>query len=412
MTDAPFVATSDVVKALDAQTPCSLFNLMMLENTSTHFDSLMTWLCKNCPNHLEVSDVYVTLVNTTVQYSMHGAEPVLVDLPLPIAEDSVPQDSAPQDPLSSFEFDEAASSYVLLDSSISKHLVPNILTSYHSNVLPFIGSTGIGKTRTLIEMSKSTKHVNISYKYAAFPRLDGNTTLNSWPNSTAGMITWMTTVLEPFSRSQTVLKVVSVVLCEVLIVSIYDCQLTADNWLEYHDSIVSKCIKTWEKVKHLCIGSTGGLVSGFSIKKVTKFLCELKNDESEAILPSKNLVLLLDEVGSLITFSQVGFEQGWNLYRSLRHAARNVHWFRTSSEDKYSLLVVVSGTHTSLINFHHSPGRPDTFQYRPEEIRHYACCDVVTPAKTIPPFFVLPKQLDPVCFVEKKKMRSYEVTRH
>ncbi|KAL0228836.1 hypothetical protein GEMRC1_013456 [Eukaryota sp. GEM-RC1] len=383
MTDRWFVATPDVVNALEAHTPCSLLELVGKVKNNR---SLRAFLLKNCPTHMCKFNPCVTLVDSAIKYSLDGVEPVFVDLPLPIVEDSVPQD-----PLSSFPFATDASFYDLLDSSITKHLFPTILSAYHSNVLPFIGSTGIGKTRTLIEMSKNTKHEDRSYKYAAFPRLDGNTTLNSWPASTKRMITWMTSLLEPFSRSQTVLKVVSVILCEVLIVSIYDCHLSGDNWLEYHDSIVFKCINTWEKVKHLCIGSTGGLVSGFSIKKVTKFLCELKNDESEAILPPKNLVLLLDEVGSLISFSEVCFEQGWNLYRSLRHASRNIHSFNTGLG--LSLLVVVAGTDPELTSFCPPPVRK--LHFRPELILYESNLIGVSTGNTISPIFVFPKQLNP-----------------
>ncbi|KAL0232637.1 hypothetical protein GEMRC1_011384 [Eukaryota sp. GEM-RC1] len=137
------------------------------------------------------------------------------------------------------------------------------------------------------------------------------------------MITLMKDVLQDFNGPH--LQVTSVVLCQIFIVSVMEhshevhslIQKKHDDpgreWFRYHRNSVDRSLFLWNQIKTLCFDESrdAELIPKFSISEVTKKLLDIVK------LPSTNLVLLLDEGGSLITFSRIAFAHDWNLSRTI-----------------------------------------------------------------------------------------------
>ncbi|KAL0221657.1 hypothetical protein RCL1_001511 [Eukaryota sp. TZLM3-RCL] len=267
---------------------------------------------------------------------------------------------------------------------INHYINLDILSFFHSNILPLIGSTGIGKTRALLQLQQEIGSDFVT-RYASFPRLDSKSLpINSWPASSVHILDWISNLLQD---SQNEIIFDSVVLFEVLLVAILCTEppnipeSTTDAWKAYHGLILKNCRDLYQRLDNGTLEQ--GVSSKSNIHQITRALA--------TAIPflSNKIVLCLDEVGSLISWNRVAFPDNWNLYRSLRHASRNLSFVCKS---KFSFLVVVSGTNTGLSNFYHSPSR--VFQYRPSDSRNFVCHTEVK-GRTIPPITAVPIQLDP-----------------
>ncbi|KAL0233019.1 hypothetical protein GEMRC1_011766 [Eukaryota sp. GEM-RC1] len=298
----------------------------------------------------------------------------------------------PADPLMKSPY-VANAAFNELISRITELQINFSLHKYHSNVLPLIGSTGVGKTRTVIQLTRTYPFDDTVCFYAAFPRLQNGKELSSWPVSTHLLITWMTDILCvdcPLGPC-----VMSVVLCQILALSIFKMTIVStsddsgESWLDYHITIVGHCRDLFSKLKE----SKCWNPSDFSIDTVTKYLVE------RCDLPEfPKFILFLDEVGTLISHEVTVFPKGWNLYQALRHAARNL--FSAFILKHKSFLIVVSGTHTSLSSIYHFPVR-SSFN-RPDALAPYVSSMVKT-GRTIPPLIVNPQQYNPNQIITEDK---------
>ncbi|KAL0231071.1 hypothetical protein GEMRC1_010476 [Eukaryota sp. GEM-RC1] len=346
--------------------------------------------CTDC-NVLYCTDCYDEL-HKGKKFRSHKVESVDTLNPSSLSTATIPRAlPLPADPLMkspyvvNAAFNELMSRITELQKNFSLH-------KYHSNVLPFIGSTGVGKTRTIIQLTRRHPFVDTACSYAAFPRLEKSEELPSWPKSTHRLITWMSDILSDCPLDPCVM---SVVLCQILVLSVFKMTVVSasddsgESWLGYHNTIVGNCrdlFNVLEKAKFFN-------PSDFSIDDFTKYLVE-----SSDLPKFPKFVLFLDEVGTLISHEVSVFPTGWNLYRALRHAARNL--FYALELKKKSCLIVVSGTHTSLSNFYHFPVRSSF--YRPDALVPYASFKVKT-GRTIPPLIVNPQQYNPSQIITEDK---------
>ncbi|KAL0226068.1 hypothetical protein P9112_013396 [Eukaryota sp. TZLM1-RC] len=86
---------------------------------------------------------------------------------------------------------------------------------YHSNVVPFIGFTGVDKTRTLLEICRNEMGNGCVTAYAAFPRNDSDVVQTSWSISSQSLLHWFRGFLDISSRFPSPIEDLSVLLCQV-----------------------------------------------------------------------------------------------------------------------------------------------------------------------------------------------------
>ncbi|KAL0217001.1 hypothetical protein RCL1_007484 [Eukaryota sp. TZLM3-RCL] len=293
------------------------------------------------------------------------------------------------DPLSNSPFLAETSIVNNLVSEINANLRTDILVHYHSNVLPVIGSTGIGKTRSMIELCMNRERYNlpstITRSYFALPRYDGETILSSWPSSCGAILNFINSGLGEHLSVMYDPTTLSVLLCSVLLVAgIKQSTLTtpqstwtAEDWHAYHVSIANESERLWANRK--------SLLGHDDIKRFSNSLLD-----ELSIGTGEDVVVFCDEAGTLVDYSITSNRiHSWNLYRSMRHAARNLH--HLLEERSSSFLLVVSGTQSKLANFHHLPQK--AAQYRPTPTYEFALRSFIC-GKSITPVTVVPRQMD------------------
>ncbi|KAL0207131.1 hypothetical protein P9112_012842 [Eukaryota sp. TZLM1-RC] len=126
-----------------------------------------------------------------------------------------------------------------------------ILNNFHSPVLPIVNSTGLGKTRLMLECVKTFDYPNTRISYFSFSRIEKNRN-----NSENVCYTWPPTVklsdifqdFIPLDKSYSLEQRIAVVvidfewlIVEILQESPLDTVLlnTADGWMKYSKSIIS-----------------------------------------------------------------------------------------------------------------------------------------------------------------------------
>ncbi|KAL0204899.1 hypothetical protein P9112_000206 [Eukaryota sp. TZLM1-RC] len=232
----------------------------------------------------------------------------------------------------------------------------NLLLNYHSNVLPLINSTGMGKTRFMIETcSRLQNDTRYKSSYFTFPRYSKTgDILDTWPPSDPSVISFVQSLVpvacQQGERGERVKMFVYACQC-IIIASFLAEQPTDWKGVTQRSEYVEAFHNVVDHAKELF---NGHFRQNEPISDMTETLVQLlqQNHSREFVY-----VLFADEVSSLIDSSAVslinnclntgtnGMDSEWNLYRCLRHAARNLF------TQHFQLLVVVAGTHTSLRHF-------------------------------------------------------------
>ncbi|KAL0231472.1 hypothetical protein GEMRC1_010876 [Eukaryota sp. GEM-RC1] len=228
-----------------------------------------------------------------------------------------------------------------------------------------------------------------------FPRLQDCETQETWPNCPAEFYTW----LQGKFHFKCSIKY-SVVVFQCLLVSLLEGSSEAFN---------------------VATANTTGLYLGIT-KRTDQLLKQYKEQQDlekfttasvttlqASISPQTIFCLFLDDVGTLVNnynFPCLSFlkkrsffeDPTWNLYRSLRHAARNLLIVLRSiiipTADR--LMLIVTGTNCNLANFCHSDTRMGT--NRPATIKPHELS--VPRGLTLPPVFISPPYLNPLHFVK------------
>ncbi|KAL0213320.1 hypothetical protein RCL1_006946 [Eukaryota sp. TZLM3-RCL] len=205
------------------------------------------------------------------------------------------------------------------------------LQNFHSPILPVINSTGLGKTRLLLNnLGKSI------CSYFSFPRYT-----SSVANGASKVPTWPATVdWETFKFDPSATMVQAVFHYQCLLTTLLDDRtfdhpegINFDTFdFETHFlNIIDKTLLLYNRNKH-------NFEKEISLSATKNMLTNIRKRES--------YVLALDEVGTLLSKS-VG--NSLNHFRILRYAARNL------LAAGVHLLVIVTGTNLSLNSFVSEP---------------------------------------------------------
>ncbi|KAL0244314.1 hypothetical protein GEMRC1_008398 [Eukaryota sp. GEM-RC1] len=243
----------------------------------------------------------------------------------------------------------------------------SILTNFHSNVLPIINSTGTGKTRFMLEQCRSFQNKPDEYNatYFTFPRYKGSEILETWPNASPKFLSFFQHVLNRFKHLSTQLdrqkgsRISFTVPDDLKAISR---SLLDTDFVQLGARIVDTATKLFNKVESLPIAdATTTLTSKLPDLKYILF-----TDEASSLLynePYHDIHLFLNQGND----SSNVLDCDWNLFRCLRHAARNIRHYLT-------LMIVVAGTHTSLSNFCHDVQKAGT--YRPGTIYPFSLAKI------------------------------------
>ncbi|KAL0231779.1 hypothetical protein GEMRC1_011183 [Eukaryota sp. GEM-RC1] len=288
------------------------------------------------------------------------------------------------DPLNMSEFQPVDSFNDLTTAIANAFSHGNLLGTYHSNVLPVIGSSGCGKSR-LIQQLVSTKgeqdvlaKEELTFKtvYLTFPRLQDNQIQKTWPRCPNIFRSWLQ---KTFASQCTILRSVCAFQCFLVSLLEHSLNSTKSNCEDFYKNVTDRATELYSTPYD-------------TLKKFTRNIAHILFDQSEKV----RYVIFLDEVGTLVNnnnFDDLSFieDSTWNLYRSLRHAARNLLVTLRCQFKVDTFLVVVTGTNCNLANFCHSDLRIGS--YRAASQRSH---ELSPPSgKTLPPVLVCPPQLDP-----------------
>ncbi|KAL0235713.1 hypothetical protein GEMRC1_002295 [Eukaryota sp. GEM-RC1] len=279
-----------------------------------------------------------------------------------------------------------------------------LMKRYHSPVLSVVNSTGLGKSRLLLEYTNnSTNTSDLRCRYASFPRYSSSAKkeMPSVPPSSHAVLQFFTRctslATSPLHlREQRIELVVRNIQCLVVALLLADDvpknlqSSSVSDWQGFHNKWVQKAEDLYNAVK--------------GIQKLQDFTDLLIQELLSGVQKgTKRFVACLDEVGTLlsydgvdhflnsgdiVTLNDIGVHP-WNLYRCLRYAARNLH-IRLNVK-KCRLLVVVAGTHSGLQSLVHDPVTVLSYILLPSSKFNVL---QLQSAKTIHPFVNVYQQLD------------------
>ncbi|KAL0240018.1 hypothetical protein GEMRC1_010125 [Eukaryota sp. GEM-RC1] len=155
----------------------------------------------------------------------------------------IPSSSEFEDPLQSYQFQHIDSMDRLNQSIISAFRINNLLSCFHSNVLPVIGSTGCGKSRLVREVCSNLGNdplsENIHYRtlYLTFPRLHGSVVQNSWPKTPASFSSWLKEILNVRSSVLASVMKLQALLVSMMMESTPNFRASEDNWTQMYDNV-------------------------------------------------------------------------------------------------------------------------------------------------------------------------------
>ncbi|KAL0227360.1 hypothetical protein P9112_014684 [Eukaryota sp. TZLM1-RC] len=254
-----------------------------------------------------------------------------------------------------------------------------LLDKYHSNVLPFINSTGTGKTRFMIESCKSIQsRDDLEAVYFTFPRFStegSDSVLRTEPLATADFTGYFRKLMYndyTEDRKQRVRRIV------------FACQCLMASALKLGQSYQTMEKEYFETLPTSMVNKAGELFTTYYTSSDNIALQTTNMLNSLSLLNSTKYVLFSDEVSSLIgtSFGSIrtkayfneasdGLDCDWNFFRCWRHAARNLLL------SGIQLIVIVAGTHTALHHFCHDvvkslsyrPFTPGKNDYMVDEVR-------------------------------------------
>ncbi|KAL0213230.1 hypothetical protein RCL1_006856 [Eukaryota sp. TZLM3-RCL] len=297
-----------------------------------------------------------------------------------------------RDPLLSEPF-QPVPVYKELQERINSLLtLDHLLESYHSNVLPLIGSTGCGKSRAMLEyVAQNPSQVVVNY--LSFPRLQETAVIAaSWPPSGPYFNEHFFDACKECHTTAASVFLIQALLLSMIKHSSRSVTHKAVYSNGHYETITQTFLEYWNTVK-----TRPDIWFSIELLKLIDF--QHRNEK---------FVIFFDEVGTLITEKLVrSFStEDWNLFRSLRHASRNLY---ALMEAYYSciLIVVVGGTHSKLSNSHHNFSREPA--YRPVQ-RDFEITPVLRP-NTILPIVVKPPQLNPDRFISHQFL-SHMLSEH
>ncbi|KAL0221755.1 hypothetical protein RCL1_001609 [Eukaryota sp. TZLM3-RCL] len=305
--------------------------------------------------------------NDSLSYSLNGTT-----IQIELSPSNSPRARSSSDPLLGLSYIESSRD-IKFQSAVESLLTvisvkKQFLKKFHSPILPVINSTGLGKTRLLLNnLGKSIS------SYFCFPRYTtsvahGFSKVPTWPAT----VDWETFKFNP---SATLVQAVFH----------YQCLLTAlldDRTFDHPEcidfdtfdfethflKIINKTLFLYKRNKH-------NFEKEISLSATKNMLANIRKRES--------YVLALDEVGTLLSKS-VG--NSVNHFIILRYAARNL------LAAGVHLLVIVAGTNLSLNSFVSDPIQQNF--YRRENDRSHLIARIQSGA-TVPPFLDVFHVMDP-----------------
>ncbi|KAL0224914.1 hypothetical protein RCL1_002826 [Eukaryota sp. TZLM3-RCL] len=315
----------------------------------------------------EKNDVYHFLKNGVLLGSVLFVSEDITSTPMASSPTSV------SDPLRVFDFQASSASIALpkyVDSFLNHR---NLLATYHDPIIPIINSTGLGKTRTVLNFLDSFNGLS---SYCSLPRFKNPSKwtdrLATWPtDADRGLLELLHPLRKPKNLNLTKLDLIKliVLIFESLIVQ----SLLGKSNL---DVDLDKLIQP-------------------SVQCTTQHLCK-------SLAGNSRVVFVLDEVGTLIQspFNDIlnfmacdHLDHNWNLFRCFRYACRNLYECLNVQNQKFVVLVV--GTSTQLEDF--VSDNTSVSGYRPSPRLEYSySLDVLS--ATIPPFVNIYTILDPTKF--------------
>ncbi|KAL0239718.1 hypothetical protein GEMRC1_009826 [Eukaryota sp. GEM-RC1] len=155
----------------------------------------------------------------------------------------IPSTSEFEDPLQSCQFHPVESMDRLNQSIKSAFDINNLLSCFHSNVLPVIGSTGCGKSRLVREVCSNLGNdplsENIHYRtlYLTFPRLHGSVVQNSWPKTPVSFSSWLKKILNVRSSVLASVMKLQALLVSMMMESTPNFRASEDNWTQMYDNV-------------------------------------------------------------------------------------------------------------------------------------------------------------------------------
>ncbi|KAL0225043.1 hypothetical protein RCL1_002955 [Eukaryota sp. TZLM3-RCL] len=280
------------------------------------------------------------------------------------------------DPLYVFEF-QASSASMALSNYVESFLNnDNLLSSYHDPVIPIINSTGLGKTRTVLNFLDSFHGLS---SYCPLPCYKNPSKwadpLDTWSrDADRGLILVLRELLD---HSKLVLKKITKPDLIRLIVLTFETYIVqsllgkSDLDINFDKLVQSPALPT------------------------TQLLCK-------SLVGNSRIVFALDDINTLIQspFNDVlnsitcfDMDRNWNLLRCFRYACINLYTCLNAQNQKFVALAI--GTSTLMEDF--VCDNTPVFEHRPGPRFEYSLRYDVLSA-TIPPFVNIYTILDPTKF--------------
>ncbi|KAL0238583.1 hypothetical protein GEMRC1_013056 [Eukaryota sp. GEM-RC1] len=337
-------------------------------------------------NALELYDLFATY--PFAQYNNLNPNVLVLSRSLPKPKPNTLQ----KDPLIEFPFQEVEALEKLQQSMSAAFGDHTLRINYHSNVLPVIGSTGCGKSRLIQHVVslplQVEKPIEVELKLQNY--------LYDFPLCPPQFFNWLS------FKFCTICSIkYSVVVFQCFLVSLLErSSVSFDVTDAYNEEFYTEIKNRTEELLNL-------VDHNLSIVEITKTLVK---DLVAAMEKETIFCLFLDQVDTLIhnrNFQGLSFnDPSWNLYRSLRHAARNLlpvlHIPHIPYADRF--LLIVTGTNFNLANFCLSDVRVG--DNRPAVIEPHELS--VPGGLSLPPVLVSPPQLDPLVFFEHEHRNLLE----